>query len=122
MVEYFRGSARPSALLCRLLQITAVLALFSVITSQSSFAQNGASRNHGNQAVLNIRVNIVPAVMAVPPPPEPYRPLTPGVSYNVSTIQPNVEVTDETRPFLVPGANGVGTQDAVLRTLTIVIR
>lgn len=122
MVEYFRGSARPSALPCRLLQITAALALFSVISSQCSFAQNGASRNHGNQAVLNIRVNIVPAVMAVPPPPEPYRPLTLGVSYNVSTIQPNVEVYKETRPYSAPVSSGVGPEGAVLETTTVVTR
>lgn len=122
MVEYSRGSARPSAPLYRLLEIAAVLVLFSVIASQCSFAQNGASGNHGNQAVLNIRVNIVPAVMAVPPPPEPYRPLIPGVSFNVSTIQPNVEVYKETRPYSAPVSSGVGPEGAVLETTTVVTR
>lgn len=122
MVEYFRGSARRSALVYRLLQIVAALALFSVVTSQCSFAQNAALTNNGPTAVLNIRVNIVPAVMSLPPSPEPQRPLATAVTYNFSTTQPNVEVREETRPFLVPGANPVGTQDAVLRTLTIVIR
>ena len=121
MVEYFRGNARPSALFCRLLQIAVALALFSVITSQCSLAQNGASRNR-NQAVLNIRVNIVPAVMSVPPPPEPYRHLGAVVTYDVSTTKANVDVIEETRPFVAPGSGGIGTQDAVLRTLTVVVR
>lgn len=122
MVEYFRGSARRSAVVYRLLQIAAALAFFFVVTSQFSFAQNGTFKNDGSTVVLQIRVNIVPAVMSVPPSPEPRRPPLPGVTYNVSTTQPNVEVTEETRPFLVPGDNGAGIQDAVLRTQTIVIR
>jgi|SRR5215469_12600317 len=117
MVEYFRGTAH----VCRLLSIGA-LALFSVITSQSSFAQNGASRNNGNTAVLHIRVNIVPVVMSVPPSPEPNLPPVTAVTYNVSITKPNVDVLEETRPFHAPVSSGAGTQDAVLRTVTIVMR
>jgi len=117
MVEYFGTTARRSLPAGPLLQTAAALALFSLFTSASAFAQNGTGRNNSAQAVLHIRINIVSVVMA-PPPTEPYRPLGAAVTYNLPGSKSNVEMIEETRPFAAPASG----QAAVLRTTTIVPR
>jgi hypothetical protein len=118
MVEYFRTTARRSMPAGRLLQIAVALAFFSLFTSVSAFAQNGAGRSNNAQAVLHIRINIVPVVMAVPPPTEPYRPLGGAVTYNIPGSKSNVEIIEETRPF----STHTSGQGSALRTTTIVLR
>lgn len=121
MVEYFRSDVRPFVLVRRLLQIAALFVLFSMATSLCAFAQNGAARTNSAQAVLHIRVNIVSIVMA-PPAPEPrLTPIIP-VAYNIPGAKSNVEMIEETRPFVPPGTGQIGTQGAVLKTTTIVLR
>ncbi|HEY6249009.1 MAG TPA: hypothetical protein VI685_03555 [Candidatus Angelobacter sp.] len=119
MVEYFRTTARPSMLVRRLLQAAVALALFSILTSMPALAQNGAGRSNSAQAALHIRINIVPTLIAPPPPPEPNRPLLNAVNYNISTAKSNVETIEETRPLSDGTAGGRG---AILKTLTIVPR
>ena len=118
MVEYFYG-ARLSTVARRILQTAVALTLFCVLANLSASAQNGTSRSTGAQATLHIRINVVPALMAPPPPQEPPRPLLNGVSYNISTAKSNVDVIEETRP-LSDGAGG--RQGAILKTVTVVPR
>ena len=117
MVEFFCG-ARLSTPARRILQPAVALTLFCVLASLSASAQNGAGRNNA-QAVLHIRINVVPTVMAPPLPTEHPSPPLNGVSYNISTTQPNVEMIEETRPMNDPTGRG---QEAILKTLTIVPR
>src|SRR5579864_9293535 len=121
MVEYFRTRARPWRLIRGLLQSAAALALFAMFTNLSALAQNGAARNNSAQAVLHIRVNIIPVVMA-PPPMEPNLPPATAVTYNIPVSKSKVQVIEETRPFSPANSNRMGPQGAVLRTLTIVTR
>ena len=116
MVEYF-CSARFSKAARRILQSAVALALFCILAGLPASAQNGTARNNA-QAVLHIRINIVPTVMT-PPPSTEQRPLLNGVSYNISTMKSNVETIEETRPLSDPTGKGQG---AILKTLTIVPR
>lgn len=118
MVEHF-WNVRLSTAARRILQTAVALTLFCILASLSAPAQNGTTRSDGAQAVLHIRINVVPALFAPPPPTEPQRPLLNGVSYNISTTQPNVEMIEETRPMNDPTGRGQG---AILKTLTIVPR
>ena len=122
MVEYFRIGRRPSMAVRRLLQAAAALALFSFGTSLSASAQNAPGGNHSAQAVLHIRVNIVPTVMTPLPPTEPNRLLPTTVTYNVPTAKSNVEMIEETRSLPPASTKAIGSQGAVLQTVTIVVR
>jgi hypothetical protein len=93
--------------------VLAIVALVFMAALPASAQSNSA------QAVLHIRINIVPVVMA-PPAPEPIKPLSSGIAYNVPTSKSNVEVIEQTRPLSAPGSSGF--QGAVLRTVTIVAR
>lgn len=103
----------PRTHLGTLLTLTALLVCASLPASAQS-------RTSG-QAVLHIQVYIVPALISPPPPVEPKIPLGGTVAYNVSTVKPDVEVIEETRPLLIRNANGAeGLKGAVLKTRTIV--
>jgi len=121
MVEHFCG-VRLSTAARRLVQTAIALALFCIVGSLAASAQNGVGRSNSAPPALHIRINVVPALMAPPPPQEPPRPLLNGVSYNISTTKSNVDVIEETRPLAPSNSGGVGSQGGILRTVTIVPR
>lgn len=116
MVEYFCNT-RPSTAARRILQSAVALALFGILAGLPASAQNGTGRNNA-QAVLHIRINIVPTLMTPSPSTEQRPPLN-GVSYNFSTMKSDVETIEETRPLSDQTGKGQG---AILKTLTIVSR
>ncbi len=100
------------------------LAIFFLVASVSASAQARNTGTSSASAVLHIRINIVPVLIAPPPPREPYRPLAfAAVNYNVPVQQSNIEVTEQTRPLFIGNANQAeGFKGAVLKTLTVVPR
>jgi hypothetical protein len=120
MAKYSGTAVTPSMAIRKLLKIAASLALFSLLASLSASAQS--ARGNSGQAVLHIRINIVPVLMA-PPSVEPSRPLTTAIAYNIPTSKSNVEMIEESRPLSASAfGRAVGPEKAVLRTLTIVPR
>lgn len=100
-----------------ILVITVVFALASLpAVAQARTGSNSA------QAVLHIRVNIVSALTSAPPPAEPKIPLLGPVSYQVSTAQSGMEMTEEIHPLsLQTGGKTDRVEGAILKTLTVVL-
>lgn len=107
MAKYIRTQRRPS-----------VRALLSIFLALPILAQNGKSGGNSPQAVLHIRVHVVPAVM---PPRHRERQPDSAITYNVSTQESSTEVIESTSvlPGSVVGGNS-GTGSIVLHTLTVV--
>lgn len=91
-----------------------------------SLPLSAQTRNTGTnsaQAVLHIRVNIVPALLAAPPPVESKIPPIGLVSYNLPAPKSNVEMTEETHSLFVQSAGKPErVEGAILKTLTITPR
>lgn len=101
-----------------ILIITVVFALASLPAA----AQARNTRGNKAQAVLQIRVNIVPALCSPPPPAEPKIPLLGPVSYQVSTTWSGMEMTEEIHPLFIQSAGkGERVDGAILKTLTVVL-
>lgn len=114
MAKYICTQRRPSVrAFDTILKLATALTLFSIFLSVPILSQNGKS-----QAVLHIRVHVVPAVM---PPPHRERPPDSTVTYNVSTQESSTEVIESTSvlPGSVVGSNA-GNGSIVLHTLTVV--
>ena len=99
--------------------IVALPIFFLMLASLPAVAQNGNTKSNRATAVLNIRVNVVPTVAL--PPVRQAAPVSNAVTYNFSTVKPDVEVREEIRPLF---GNSVGQsvnrEGAILKTLTIV--
>lgn len=101
------------------LKIYILLIFVFLFASLPALAQNGKTSSNSAQAVLHIRINLVQTV-ALPPPTTTISGNN-AVSYNFSTVKPNVEVREEIRPLLGSGfGQSVDGKGAVLKTLTIV--
>lgn len=101
------------------LLITAVLLVFA---SASGWAQARNTASNNAQAVLHIRVNIVPVVMSAPPPIEPKIPLVGAVGYQISTANSGMEMTEEIHPLVIQSAGKTArVEGAILKTLTVVL-
>jgi hypothetical protein len=113
--HFFRQAGRK-ALALFLLGISAVSA---------ASAQKGKPNSRNGDAVLHIRVHVVPVVIT---PRAVQKNVSSGVViYNITTSQPSVETTETTT--LLPGAlvgssgsSGAGSGIVVLKTLTIVAK
>lgn len=104
------------------LGVVLVIAALFALASLPAAAQARNSRSNSAQAVLQIRVNIVPAVMSAPPPVEPKIPLLGSVSYQVSTMRSGMEMIEEIHPFFTQSAGKTEpVAGAILKTLTIVL-
>lgn len=99
-----------------------IIAVAFVLVSLPAVAQARNTGSSGAQAVLHIRVNIVPALTSAPPPAEPKIPLLGPVSYQVSTTRSGMEMTEEIHPlFLQTGGKTGRVEGAILKTLTVVL-
>jgi hypothetical protein len=90
------------------------LALLGIAVASTASAQNGRSA----QAVMHIRINIVPVVQT---PRAPEAQQTGIVTYNVPTHQTSMDVMEKTS--VLPGSavgGGAGVGSVVLHTLTVV--
>ena len=94
----------------------------AVLLFAGCLAASAQTRGTSAQAVLHIRINIVPVVMA-PRAPVEARTLAPVVSYNIPTLNSRVDVVEEVHSYSVPVSAGLSAgQAAVLKTTTIVSR
>lgn len=98
-----------------------IIAVVFVLASLPALAQARNTASNNAQAVLHIRVNIVPVVMSAPPPTEPKIPLVGAVSYQVSTTNSSMEMTEEIHPLFLPTSKTDRAQGALLKTLTVVL-
>ena len=96
-----------------------ILALLLMSTFVS--AQNGRSGSKSADAVLHIKVNVVPVVM-LPVYKKTVENST--VTYNLIDQKRNMDVREETRPLLgtAAGAGSSNSANAVLKTVTIVVQ
>lgn len=102
--------------------VVLIIAVLFALTSLPAAAQASNTRSNKGQAVLQIRVNIVPALMSLPPPVEPKIPLNGPVSYQVPTMNSGMEMTEEVHPLFTQSAGETGRgEGAILKTLTIVL-
>jgi hypothetical protein len=119
MAKYPRTQRRPSVrAFDPILKLATALTLLSIFLAVPISAQNGKSGGNSPQAVLHIRVHVVPAIM---PPRHREGPLDSAVTYNLDTQQTSTEVIDTTREL--PGSSiggNSGTGSIVLHTLTVV--
>ena len=119
MAKYIRTQRRPSVrAFDTILKQAIALTLLSIFLAVPILAQNGRSGGNSPQAVLHIRVHVVPAVM----PPHPReRPPDSAITYNVPAQETSTEVIETTREL--PGSSvggNAGTGSIVLHTLTVV--
>lgn len=99
-----------------------IITVVFVLASLPAVAQARNTASNNAQAVLlHIRVNIVPVVMSAPPPTEPKIPLVGAVSYQVSTANSSMEMTEEIHPLFLPTGKTDRAQGALLKTLTVVL-
>jgi hypothetical protein len=102
-----------------LLKTAIALCAMSIWFSLPASAQNGAPGGRSAQAVLHIRINIVPVMQA---PRMPEKPQTGIVSYDVPVNRTPVDVIEDVQ-VLSGTAVGSGTGDSViLKTRTIVAK
>lgn len=119
MAKYIRTQRRPSVrAFITFRKLATALTLLSIFLTLPTLAQNGKSGGNSPQAVLHIRVHVVPAVM---PPRHRERPPDSAITYNVSTQESSTEVIESTSvlPGNVVGGNS-GSGSIVLHTLTVV--
>lgn len=99
--------------------IVAVLIFSFVLANIPALAQNGNANNNRPQAVLYIKVNVVPTVAL------PHARSNPNannaVTYNFSTVKSDVQVIEEIRPLFGNSVGQSGNREgAILKTLTVV--
>ena len=98
-----------------------VLVLAVSLLSTSVLAQNGRSNSKSTDAVLHIKVNVVPVVML---PAYKRAAESSTVTYNFTNQQKNMDVMEEIRPLLgaATGSGSSNSANAVLKTVTIVVQ
>ena len=106
---------RPRQHLSTYVLVISLLLLVAV----PALAQNGNTKSNSAQAALSIKVNVVQTVAL--PPVRQAAPESNAVTWNFSTVKPDVEVREEVRP-LPRSAVGQSSnsEGAILKTLTIV--
>jgi preprotein translocase subunit Sec61beta len=121
MRKYIHTQQTPSARACAtLLKAASALALLAILSALPASAQNGTPGGRSAQAVLHIRINIVPVVQL----PRAQEKQQAGiVSYNLPVDRPTVDVIENVRvlPRSVVGS-GAAVGSVVLKTLTIVTK
>lgn len=98
-----------------------LMAMLLACTGIPASAQSHNTATNSRQAALQIRVHVVPALHAAPPPPEPKKQLIGSVAYDITVEKPDVDVIEETHPLLIRSLDGTERfEGAVLKTITIV--
>ena len=100
--------------------LLAAAVISAFVTLPTSAQVRNTASNHG-QAALHIRINIVPALIAAPPPPEPRKSLNGPISYDVPVSTSNAEMTEEIHSVSAIGKSGV-VERVIVKTLTVVPR
>src|SRR5690348_9951540 len=100
MAKYICTQQRPSVRASgTILKLATALTSLSIFLAVPILAQNGKSGGNSPQAVLHIRVHVVPAVM---PPRHREHPPDSAITYNVPAQETSTEVIETTREL--PGS------------------
>jgi len=118
MGAYFSTSLRNSDQFGKAIRMGLMAAALLFLFQTNAAAQGRGNNTQSAQAVLHIRVNVVPTVM-LPQAPQASR-QSGAVTYNLPVAPQKVSVTDQTRPYRPEGSPESHEEGYLLKTVTVV--